>query len=118
VQDFSKLRVWQRAEALAADIYTASQGFPSDEVYGLTAQMKRAAISVPSNIAEGAGRESNKEFARFLAIASGSVSELESQITFASAQGFLNSDESGRLRGECIAIRRMLAALRARLTEH
>jgi four helix bundle protein len=118
VQDFTRLHVWLRADALARSVYEAADRLPTDERFGLTRQMKRAATSIPSSIAEGAGRESPREFARFLAIASGSASELESQLLFAAAQGFLTSAVAARLRGECIAVRRMLASLRRRVTEN
>ncbi len=74
------LKVWQESMELVTDIYRITNNFPRDEVYGLTSQMRRAAVSVPSNIAEGAARTSNKEFLQFLSIARGSLSELETQI--------------------------------------
>ena len=74
------LKVWQEGMELVTDIYRVTDSFPRDEIYGLTSQMRRAAVSVPSNIAEGAARISNKEFLQFLSIARGSLSELETQI--------------------------------------
>ena len=74
------LKVWQEAMELVTDIYRVTGEFPREEIYSLTSQMRRAAVSVPSNIAEGAARISNKEFLQFLAIARGSLSELETQI--------------------------------------
>ncbi len=77
------LMVWQESMSLVKDIYRATENFPREEIYALTSQMRRAAVSVPSNIAEGAARTSNKEFLHFLSIARGSLSELETQILLA-----------------------------------
>ncbi|WP_109127005.1 four helix bundle protein [Dyella sp. C11] len=81
------LRVWQDAIRLVADIYRLTADFPTDERYGLVSQMRRAAISVPSNIAEGAARGTQREFLQFLYIARGSLSELETQLKVASMLG-------------------------------
>jgi four helix bundle protein len=78
-----KLKVWQEAMTLAKDIYTFSANFPKSEVYGLTSQIRRAAVSVPSNIAEGASRTTEKEFLQFLSVARGSLSEIETQLQLA-----------------------------------
>ncbi len=77
------LDAWKRAMDLVETIYQSTHSFPSDEIYGLTAQIKRAAVSIPSNIAEGAGRKGNKEFIQFLYIALGSLAEVETQILLA-----------------------------------
>jgi four helix bundle protein len=66
VQDFHQLKVWQKAHTLVLDVYRATSGFPKDELYGLSSQMRRAAVSIPSNIAEGCGRDSQPQFANFL----------------------------------------------------
>lgn len=78
-----KLKAWQIARTLVKDIYGMTRTFPSFEQYGLSAQMQRAAISIPSNIAEGAGRKSSREFRRFLLLARGSLAELETQLLLA-----------------------------------
>ena len=75
--------------ALVSSIYRASQGFPKEEIYGLSSQLRRSAVSVPSNIAEGAARQGPKEFAQFLNIAMGSISELETQLLIAVDLGYL-----------------------------
>ncbi len=80
MHDFKKLHVWQKSRQLVKDIYEVSQDFPKEEMYGLTSQIRRSAISVPSNIAEGCGRSTNADTARFLDIAQGSCFELETQI--------------------------------------
>lgn len=87
------LEVWKESMQLAASIYNVTEKFPKTEIYGLTSQMRRAAVSVPSNIAEGAARASVKEFMQFLNIAGGSLSELDTQITLAEVLGFLTKDQ-------------------------
>ena len=83
MHNFKNLTVWQRSIDLTAEIYSITKCFPPDEKYGLTSQIRRSAVSVPSNIAEGAGRKSNKEFKYFLSISTGSIFELETQIIVA-----------------------------------
>jgi len=87
------LNVWQNSIQLVKSIYELTSQFPSAELYGLTSQIKRAAVSVPSNIAEGAARHSDKEFLHFLYIASGSLSEVETQIIIAYELMFVNENE-------------------------
>ena len=82
MRDFRKLDVWDRAHQLTLDVYRATGSFPSNERFGLTTQMRRCAISIPSNIAEGAGRESRPDYARFLGVAIGSAHELDYQLSF------------------------------------
>jgi len=84
-----KLHAWQEAIALVKMTYLVTQLFPGEERYGLIAQMRRAAVSIPSNIAEGAARSSKKEFAQFISISKGSLSELETQTIIASELGYL-----------------------------
>jgi len=86
------LAAWQEAMRLARAIYEITRGFPRDEMYGLTAQMRRAAVSVPSNLAEGAARPGRKEFAQFLGIAKGSLSELETQLLLAADLGYISRE--------------------------
>ena len=100
------LVVWKNAISLVTAIYVASQEFPSSECYGLTSQIRRAAVSVPSNIAEGAARGSKKEFTRFLRIALGSLSEIETQLLIAANLTYLNDTEE--LDAEITQIRKML----------
>ena len=82
------LLVWQRAIDMVKDVYRITSAFPSSEAFGLTSQMRRSAVSVPSNIAEGAARTSNKEFLHFLSMARGSLSELETQLVIAKQVGY------------------------------
>nr|WP_321407052.1 four helix bundle protein [uncultured Carboxylicivirga sp.] len=78
--NFKELQIWQKSRVLVKDIYKLTSDFPQSEVYGLVSQMRRASVSIPSNIAEGAGRKTNKEFSRFLEIAYSSALELETQL--------------------------------------
>lgn len=88
------LQVWQEGMALAKDVYTATAAFPKEEIYGLTSQMRRAAVSLPSNIAEGAARGSKKEFLQFLVIARGSLMELETQILLSRELGYIKNNDA------------------------
>ena len=90
MQDFRKLLVWQKGHALTLEVYRFTQTFPRDEMYGLTSQIRRSAASVPTNIAEVAGRKSQAEFNRFLTIAYGSASELDYQIFLARELSYLS----------------------------
>ena len=102
------LQVWKRAMDLVAQVYSVSNCFPKEELYGLTSQVRRAAISIPSNIAEGAARHSRKEFVQFLHIASGSIAELETHLLIAARLGF-GSSESVLIRTE--DVRKLLLGL-------
>lgn len=106
--DFKTLQIWQRSHFLVLDIYKASQIFPKEELYILTAQLRRAAVSVPSNIAEGCGRNSDGELARFLTIAMGSTAELEYQILLAKDLGYIETDNYETINNEIIEIRKMI----------
>jgi four helix bundle protein len=86
-----KLLAWQEAMSLAEVVYQTSQGFPKNEMFGLTAQMRRAAVSIPSNIAEGAARNSSRELFQFLGIAGGSLAELETQLELAVRLNYIDS---------------------------
>ena len=87
---FQKLVIWQEAMDIVQGVYNATKSFPQVEIYGLTSQMQRAAVSIPSNIAEGAGRNSDKEFANFLGIALGSSFELHTQVILAERLGYMS----------------------------
>jgi four helix bundle protein len=86
------LAAWQEAMSLARATYEVTRSFPKEEIYGLSAQMRRAAVSIPSNVAEGAARSSRKEFAQHLSIAKGSLSELETQLLLAADLGYIPRD--------------------------
>jgi four helix bundle protein len=89
VQSYRELIVWRKSMALVKDVYLCTQDFPKSELYGLTSQLRRAAVSIPSNIAEGQGRFSKGEFKQFLGHARGSLLELETQILIAQQLGYL-----------------------------
>ena len=90
IRDYRDLLVWQRAMELVKAIYSATATFPAAEAYGLTSQIRRSAVSVPSNIAEGHGRENEGDFRRFLAIARGSLAELQTQLILSGELGFVD----------------------------
>ena len=97
INDYRDLSVWKLSMDIAADIYTETKSFPREEMFGLTAQMRRAAVSIPANIAEGFGRAQRKSFAQFLRIAQGSLKELETHTLLASRVGFLAAERSQML---------------------
>jgi four helix bundle protein len=93
-QDFRDLLVWQKAIVLVTEIYRATQSFPSQELYGLTSQIRRASVSIPSNIAEGQGRLTRGEFRQFLGHAKGSLAEVETQLVIAQNLGYLKDPDA------------------------
>jgi four helix bundle protein len=116
MQNFRDLKVWAKAHAVALSVYAITRNFPVTERYGLTAQMRRAAASVPANIAEGCGRSTPADFARFLHIAMGSASELEYFLILALDLGFVEEHAQRSLLSDTHEVKRMLTALTARLT--
>ncbi len=112
---FEKLSVWQKSVEFADLVYEVTRRFPSDERYGLTSQLRRAAVSVSSNIAEGSGRSSDKDFAHFVQIAYGSVMEVVSQIHIAKRQAMLAEESFQDLYSQANEISRMLSGLRSSL---
>lgn len=109
--DFKELEVWQKAHRIALDIYEISRGFPREERFGLTSQMRRSAISVPSNIAEGCGRGTRGEFAHFVSISTGSTSELEYRVLLARDLSYLSQEKCEQLTSEIQEVKRMSADL-------
>ncbi len=95
LRSYRDLLVWQKAVELALLVYRLSEGFPRREIYGLTSQVRRAAVSVPSNIAEGYGRSSRKEYVQFLSIAQGSLKEMETQTIIAQRLGYATLPQAG-----------------------
>ncbi|HSA63497.1 MAG TPA: four helix bundle protein [Nitrospira sp.] len=106
-----KLDLWNAAMDLAIAIHHATQAFPSEERYGLSSQMRRSALSVPCNVAEGAGRQTKKEFVNYLHMAQGSLSELDTQLEFARRVGYLGQGSWASLDGELQRIDKMLSGL-------
>lgn len=117
IRSYKDLMVWQKAMELAKSICQATQSFPDVQRYILVSQLQRAAISVPSNIAEGYGRSSEKELARFLNIASGSLCELETQLLLAESLGFIEKNELEELTVLSTEVTKMLYGLRRSITE-
>jgi four helix bundle protein len=117
VQDFKQLKVWQKSHLLVVRIYSATATFPEPERYGLTSQMRRAAASVPANIAEGCGRAGNAEFRQFLYTSVGSASELEYFLLLARDLHLLTEKQHEALDASIREIKRMLAGLIQRVSE-
>lgn len=111
LQTHKDLKVWQQSKDLVSEIYKLTAIFPKEEMYSLTAQIKRSAISIPSNIAEGAARESNKEYIRFLYISLGSLAELDTQLLIANDLEFIKSDEYKKVSIKLNEIGKMLSGL-------
>jgi four helix bundle protein len=117
VRSYRDLKVWQTAMSLTNDVYTVTAAFPKAELYGLTSQIRRAAVSVPSNIAEGHARGTTRDFLRFLAMAQGSLAELETQFFIATRQGFLPEDNAAPLLSTADEVGKMLRSLQTSLNE-
>ena len=114
---FERLEVWEKAILFADTVYTVTRNFPSEERFGLTNQMRRAAVSISSNIAEGSSRNSKKDFARFVEIATGSVYEVVSQSFIGRNQGFLSQEDFDALYQAAEQQGRMLSGLRRSLLD-
>ncbi len=115
MEDFKNLKVWSKAHELTLVVYSRTRGFPRDEMYGLTSQIRRASASIGANIAEGCGRRSDPEMRRFVQIARGSANELEYHLLLARDLRFLTPDEFTEMESKILEIQRMLAALTQRL---
>lgn len=115
MQDFRKLAVWNRAHQLTLQVYAFTKSFPRDEAFGLTSQMRRAASSIPANIAEGCGREGPAEFARFIQIAAGSASELQYHLLLARDLGYISSESHAAADRDVTEIKMMLTGLSGRV---
>jgi four helix bundle protein len=115
MRNFKELSIWQRSHQLVLKIYHTTRSFPPDELYGLTSQMRRSSSSVPTNIAEGCGRNSDTDFSRFLTIASGSISELDYQVLLSKDLGYLHENLFKELTDEIIEIRKMIYAFNQKL---
>jgi len=111
MKNYKDLQVWQKAFDLSTSIYQITKKFPKEEIFGITSQMRRCSVSVVSNIAEGHGRGSNKDFSRFLKISIGSCNELETQILLSETLNYLEQLESLKLQEECKEIMKMLNGL-------
>ena len=115
VTSYRELIVWQKAIELAKAVYSFSQGLPREEVYGLASQLRRAAISVPSNIAEGQARRTTGEFVHFLSMAEGSLAEIDTQLVLAVELGFASQERAAPASALVSECQRMLRALRTKV---
>ena len=111
MKDFRKLKVWEKAHLLTLKIYKVTEKFPREELYGLTSQIRRACVSIPTNIAEGCVRSSDADFSRFLYIALGSTSELEYLILLSMDLKFIKSELHTELNNEINEIKKMLISM-------
>lgn len=116
MHNFQKLKVWQEALEISVSIFELTRDFPKDELYGLTSQMRRSAVSVVSNIAEGAGRNSNGEFNQFLGMAVGSSFELETQLIISERLNYCSSDICEQLRKRLQQNQKMTYKLKSSLS--
>ncbi len=111
IRNYTDLVAWQKAMLLAESVYRATKDMPREELYGLTSQMRRAAVSIPSNIAEGQGRRTDGEFLHMLSISHGSVRELETQIALANRLRFMSDDDHRIVLDQCREVGRLLNGL-------
>lgn len=117
IRSYRDLKVWQKSMDLTVRTYEVTRGFPTEEKYGLTSQMRRAAASVPANIAEGRERRSTREFIQFLGIARGSLAELETFLTLSERLGLLQSETGASLLTESAEVNRMLESMMRSLSK-
>jgi four helix bundle protein len=117
-RDYRDLIVWKKGMTLAKQVYQITQAFPEVEKFGLVSQMRRAAVSVPSNIAEGQARNTTGEFVQFLSHALGSVAELHTQLLLSVELGYCTQANTEAVRTIITELRKMLTTLRKRLSEH
>ena len=115
-KDFRELLIWQRGHELALRVYMTTDTFPEAERFGLTNQLRRAAVSIPSNIAEGFERNSSKDFAHFLIIARGSIAEVQAQILLARDLNYLSPQECDKILENSTEVHKMLNAFKASLS--
>lgn len=115
VQSFRELEVWKVAMDLAAECYQVTKSFPKDELFGMTSQIRRAAASIPANIAEGQGRDHTKEFLNHLSIARGSLMEVQTHLMLSQRVGLLTEEKLNPLLNLCERISQMMSRLRQAL---
>ncbi|TDQ17068.1 four helix bundle protein [Algoriphagus boseongensis] len=115
MHNFKELKVWQKSVDLAVKIYTSTKSFPSEEKFGLISQMRRAAVSIPSNIAEGCAKTSSKSFSNSLEVSLGESFELETQMIISEKVGILNSENAKDLESDLSEVQRMIMGLKSSL---
>lgn len=111
MNNFRKLKIWDRSVELATVIYDITKNYPKNEMYGIVSQMRRSVVSISSNIAEGAGRQSRKEFKRFLNISKGSSYELETQLRISRNLGFITQDQFDEIIKSLVELHKMIHSL-------
>src|SRR5689334_24049001 len=111
MRNYRELEVWEKSHKLTVDLYKLSRTFPKEELYGLTSQLRRAAVSIGANLAEGCGRRTNAEMARFVRIAMGSASELDHHLLLCKDLGYLEIDHYRRMGNDLTEVRKMLSSL-------
>jgi four helix bundle protein len=111
MHNFRELKVWQRGIEFALSVYKATSNFPKEERFGLMNQLNRAATSIPTNIAEGAGRNTNKDFNNFLGIALGSTFEVETELIIATKLSYIDEEISTNLINQCVELQKMIVTL-------
>lgn len=115
MRDYKNYEIWKKSHKIALEIYSFTKSFPKEETYGIVSQLRRASLSIPTNIVEGTGRNSQKEFAYFINIASGSAAETEYLIRFPFDLNYINEDQFNKVNDEIISIRKMLNAFHQKL---
>jgi four helix bundle protein len=116
IKSYRELLVWQKGIALSKEVYKITSKFPKEERYALTDQINRAAISIPSNIAEGQARQHSKEFRQFLYMALGSLAEIDTQLTIAKELEYLNDKDLNGLNEKIVELRKMIGGIISKLT--
>ena len=117
VKHYQELIVWQKAMDLVVLIYQVTKCFPKEEIFGLTAQLRRAAVAIPSNIAEGQGRQTSRDFLHFLSIAQGSIQETETQVLIGERLKYLNAEQKAQVIARSSEVGRLLNGLVNSLSE-
>ena len=117
MRNYRDLQVWGKAHNLALELYRVSRGFPREEIYGLTSQLRRAAVSIGANLAEGCGRRTSSELARFVRIAMGSASELDYHLLLCRDLGFMSSDDFNNRAAQLTEVRKMLTSFLSSVEE-
>jgi four helix bundle protein len=118
MRNYKDLRVWEESHRLTLAVYKATQAFPKDERFGLTSQIRRASVSIPANLAEGCGRRSDGEMARYIQIAMGSGAELSYHLLLAKDLGFVKNEVHAEIDEHIERVMRMLSALSAKVRNH
>ncbi|MGJ1206139.1 four helix bundle protein [Sphingobacterium lactis] len=117
MHNYKELKLWEKSMELVTEVYMLTGSFPKSEAYSITSQINRSAVSIASNVAEGAGRNSDKEFVQFLGVAHGSTYELETQLIIARNLGYILDDELKKVQNSIVEIQKMNYALQKALRE-